>query len=283
MRLKSFSTYGFKSFADKTELTLDKGITAVVGPNGSGKSNISDAVRWVLGEQSTKSLRGAKMEDVIFSGTGERRPQGFAEVTLRLDNTDGALNSPEPEVAVTRRYYRSGDSAYIINGKTVRLKDVNELFMDTGLGRDGYSMVGQGKIEEMVSAKSDNRRDMFEEAAGISHYRYRRAEALKRLTQTEENLVRLRDIVAELEGRIGPLERQSKKAQQFLVYAAERKELEIGLWLELMKRGAEQIRELRGKLGVAQSQYDIAGQVLQKLSADIEQAAENTRLINVRA
>lgn len=283
MYLKALEMQGFKSFPDKTVLTFGKGVTAVVGPNGSGKSNISDAVRWVLGEQSTKSLRGAKMEDVIFSGTGERRPQGFAEVTLRLDNTDGALNSPEPEVAVTRRYYRSGDSAYIINGKTVRLKDVNELFMDTGLGRDGYSMVGQGKIEEMVSAKSDNRRDMFEEAAGISHYRYRRAEALKRLTQTEENLVRLRDIVTELEGRIGPLERQSKKAQQFLVYAAERKELEIGLWLELMKRGAEQIRELRGKLGVAQSQYDIAGQVLQKLSADIEQAAENTRLINVRA
>ena len=283
MYLKALEMQGFKSFPDKTVLTFGKGVTAVVGPNGSGKSNISDAVRWVLGEQSTKSLRGSKMEDVIFSGTGERRPQGFAEVTLRLDNTDGALNSPEPEVAVTRRYYRSGDSAYIINGKTVRLKDVNELFMDTGLGRDGYSMVGQGKIEEMVSAKSDNRRDMFEEAAGISHYRYRRAEAIKRLEQTEENLVRLRDIVTELEGRIGPLERQSKKAQQFLVYAAERKELEIGLWLELLKRGAEQIRELRGKLGVAQSQYDIAGQTVQKLSAEIENAAETTRKINVRA
>lgn len=283
MYLKALEMQGFKSFPDKTVLTFGKGVTAVVGPNGSGKSNISDAVRWVLGEQSTKSLRGSKMEDVIFSGTGERRPQGFAEVTLRLDNTDGALNSPEPEVAVTRRYYRSGDSAYIINGKTVRLKDVNELFMDTGLGRDGYSMVGQGKIEEMVSAKSDNRRDMFEEAAGISHYRYRRAEAIKRLEQTEENLVRLRDIVTELEGRIGPLEKQSKKAQQFLVYAAERKELEIGLWLELMKRGAEQIRELRGKLGVAQSQYDLAGQTLQKLSAEIEGAAEKTRAVNVRA
>ena len=283
MYLKALEMHGFKSFPDKTVLTFGKGVTAVVGPNGSGKSNISDAVRWVLGEQSTKSLRGSKMEDVIFSGTGERRPQGFAEVTLRLDNTDGALNSSESEVAVTRRYYRSGDSAYIINGKTVRLKDVNELFMDTGLGRDGYSMVGQGKIEEMVSAKSDNRRDMFEEAAGISHYRYRRAEAIKRLEQTEENLVRLRDIVTELEDRIGPLERQSKKAQQFLVYAAQRKELEIGLWLELMKRGSEQIRELRGKLGVAQSQYDLAGQTLQKLSADIEDAAETTRRINVRA
>lgn len=283
MYLKALEMQGFKSFPDKTVLSFGKGVTAVVGPNGSGKSNISDAVRWVLGEQSTKSLRGSKMEDVIFSGTGERRPQGFAEVTLRLDNTDGALNSPEPEVAVTRRYYRSGDSAYIINGKTVRLKDVNELFMDTGLGRDGYSMVGQGKIEEMVSAKSDNRRDMFEEAAGISHYRYRRAEAVKRLEQTEENLVRLRDIVAELEGRIGPLEKQSKKAQQFLVYAAERKELEIGLWLELMKRGAEQIRELRGKIGVAQSQYDLAGQTLQNLSAEIENAAEKTRDINIRA
>ncbi len=282
MYLKALEMQGFKSFPDKTVLTFGNGVTAVVGPNGSGKSNISDAVRWVLGEQSTKSLRGSKMEDVIFSGTGERRPQGFAEVTLRLDNTDGSLNSPEPEVAVTRRYYRSGDSSYIINGKTVRLKDVNELFMDTGLGRDGYSMVGQGKIEEMVSNKSENRRDMFEEAAGISHYRYRRADAIKRLEQTEENLVRLRDIVTELEGRIGPLERQSKKAQQFLVYAAERKDIEIGLWLELMKKGAEQIRELRGKLGVAQSQYDSAGQEIEKYSAQIESAAETTRSINIR-
>ena len=281
MYLKALEMQGFKSFPDKTVLSFGSGVTAVVGPNGSGKSNISDAVRWVLGEQSTKSLRGSKMEDVIFSGTGERRPQGFAEVTLRLDNTDGALNNPEFEVSVTRRYYRSGESAYLINGKTVRLKDVNELFMDTGLGRDGYSMVGQGKIEEMVSARSENRRDMFEEAAGISHYRYRRADAIKRLDQAEENLVRLRDIVAELASRVGPLERQSQKAQQFLVYAAERKELEIGLWVNTLNRSAEQIREQSNKLSVAQSQYDLTGQILERLSAEIDNAAEGTREVNV--
>ena len=282
MYLKALEMQGFKSFPDKTVLEFGKGVTGVVGPNGSGKSNISDAVRWVLGEQSTKSLRGSKMEDVIFSGTKERRPQGFAEVTLRLDNSDGSLNNPEREVAVTRRYYRSGESAYVINGQTVRLKDVHELFMDTGLGRDGYSMVGQGKIEEMVSARSENRRDMFEEAAGISHYRYRRADAIKRLDQSEENLVRLRDIVAELKSRVGPLEKQSQKAQQFLVYAAERKELEIGLWLNVLERSAEQIREQRGKLTVVQNQYDFTGHVLDKLSSDIDAAAEGTRESNVK-
>ncbi|MBQ6067488.1 MAG: chromosome segregation protein SMC [Clostridia bacterium] len=281
MYLKALEMQGFKSFPDKTVLSFGDGVTAVVGPNGSGKSNIADAVRWVLGEQSTKSLRGQKMEDVIFSGTGERRPQGFAEVTLRLDNADGALNNPEFEVTVTRRYYRSGESVYMINGKPVRLKDVNELFMDTGLGRDGYSMVGQGKIEEMVSARSENRRDMFEEAAGISHYRYRRADAIKRLDQAEENLVRLRDIVAELASRVGPLEKQSQKAQQFLVYAAERKELEIGLWVHTLNKSVEQIREQNNRLSVAQSQYDVTGQILEKLSADIDDAAEGTREINV--
>lgn len=173
MILKSLEMQGFKSFPDKTVLTFDKGITCVVGPNGSGKSNVSDAVRWVLGEQSTKSLRGSKMEDVVFSGTGVRRAQGFAEVTLRLDNSDRSLSLDEDEVAVTRRYYRSGEGEYRINGNAVRLKDIHELFMDTGLGRDGYSIVSQGKIADMISAKSGERREMFEEAAGISHYRYR--------------------------------------------------------------------------------------------------------------
>lgn len=281
MYLKALEMQGFKSFPDRTVLEFGKGVTAVVGPNGSGKSNISDAVRWVLGEQSTKNLRGAKMEDVIFSGTGERRAQGFAEVTLRLDNSDGALNSPENEVAVTRRYYRSGESAYMINSKAVRLKDVHELFMDTGLGRDGYSLVGQGRIEEMVSAKSENRRDMLEEAAGISHFRYRRADAVKRLGQTEENLVRLRDIVSELEARVGPLEKQSRRAQQFLVYAGERKELEIGLWARTLQRSAQQIREQSNRLSVARNQYDMTGHILEKLSADIDAAANGTRDINI--
>ena len=173
MFLKSIEIQGFKSFADKTVLKFGKGVTAVVGPNGSGKSNISDAVRWVLGEQSTKNLRGQSMEDVIFSGTADRRPHGFAEVTLVMDNKDRSLNFDNDEVAVTRRYYRSHESEYLINKAVVRLKDVHELFMDTGLGRDGYSMIGQGKIDTIVRSKSDERRDIFEEASGISRYRYR--------------------------------------------------------------------------------------------------------------
>lgn len=281
MYLKSLEIQGFKSFPDKTVLQFGSGITGVVGPNGSGKSNISDAVRWVLGEQSTKSLRGSKMEDVIFSGTGARKAQGFAEVTLKLDNADGLLSNPEKEVTVTRRYYRSGESAYLINGKTARLRDVNELFMDTGLGRDGYSLVGQGRIEEMVSAKSENRREMFEEAAGISHYRYRRNDANKRLAQTEENLVRLRDIVSELKSRVGPLEKQSIKAQEFLKLSAERKELEIGLWLRTLETSAEKIREQVNKLSVVKAQYDQTGLDLQNLNAEIENAGESIREINV--
>ena len=216
MYLKSLEMQGFKSFPEKTKLEFGKGMTAVVGPNGSGKSNIADAVKWVLGEQSTKSLRGSKMEDVVFSGTKDRRAQGFAEVTLRLDNTTRQLNKDTDEIAVTRRFYRSGESEYKINGESVRLRDIHELFMDTGLGRDGYSMVSQGKIEDMVSAKSEDRREMFEEAAGISHYRYRRADALKRLSQAEENLLRLRDILTSLEERVGPLENRVKKHRNSL-------------------------------------------------------------------
>lgn len=195
MYLKSLELQGFKSFPDKVKLTFDKGLTAVVGPNGSGKSNIGDSIRWVLGEQSTKTLRGNKMEDVIFSGTVARKPVGFAMVTLTLDNSDRALNSDENEVSVTRKLYRSGESEYRINGKGVRLKDINELFMDTGLGRDGYSIIGQGRIAEIVSAKSNERRDIFEEAAGISKFRYRKTEAERKLTAAQENLLRLNDIV----------------------------------------------------------------------------------------
>ena len=212
MILKTLEMQGFKSFPDKTVLDFGRGITAVVGPNGSGKSNISDAVRWVLGEQSTKTLRGSRMEDVIFGGTSQRKALGYAEVTLRLDNSDKGLNNDSDEVAVTRRYYRSGESEYKINGEVCRLRDIHELFMDTGLGRDGYSMVGQGRIADLVSARSSQRRDMLEEAAGISHFRYRRADANRRLDQAEENLVRLRDILSELESRIGPLKTQSEKA-----------------------------------------------------------------------
>ena len=213
MYLKSLEIQGFKSFPDKISLTFDKGLTAVVGPNGSGKSNIGDSVRWVLGEQSTKTLRGNKMEDVIFSGTVARKPMGFAAVTLNIDNSDKTLADMEDEVAITRKLYRSGESEYMINGRQCRLKDINELFMDTGLGRDGYSIIGQGRIAEIVGAKSNERRDIFEEAAGISKFRYKKLEAERKLTAAQENLLRLTDILSELEGRVEPLRIQSEKAQ----------------------------------------------------------------------
>ena len=273
---------GFKSFPDKTVLEFNKGITAVVGPNGSGKSNISDAVRWVLGEQSTKTLRGSKMEDVIFSGTDVRKAKGFAEVTLRLDNTDRSLNKDSDEVSVTRRYYRSGDSEYLVNGESARLRDVNELFMDTGLGRDGYSIVGQGKIADMVSPKASERRDMLEEAAGISHFRYKRGDAIKRLAQAEENLVRLRDILSELESRVGPLKAQSEKAQKFIVLAGERKNLEIGIWLNTIDKTGEKMRDQEHKIEIAEASHKEAQDELSKIGEMIDKAADGTRDINIK-
>lgn len=281
MILKSLEMQGFKSFPDKTVLRFDRGMTAVVGPNGSGKSNISDAIRWVLGEQSTKNLRGAKMEDVIFGGTAKRRALGFAEVTLRLDNTDRALDIDEDEVAVTRRFYRSGESEYGLNGETVRLKDIHELFMDTGLGRDGYSMVSQGKVAGMVSNRSSQRREMLEEAAGISHYRYRRADAMKRLSQAEENLVRLRDILSELEGRVGPLKVQSEKAQKFLVLAEDKKQLEIGLWLKNIDSLTEKLKDQDRKITVAAAQYQSVEKALEDLENEMEESIEATRNVTI--
>ena len=282
MVLKSLEMHGFKSFPDKTVLKFDRGMTAIVGPNGSGKSNISDAVRWVLGEQSTRNLRGAKMEDVIFGGTKKRRALGYAEVTLRLDNTDRSLPMDSDEVAVTRRYYRSGEGEYKLNGKTVRLRDINELFMDTGLGRDGYSMVSQGKIADMVSNKSSQRREMLEEAAGISHFRYRRADAMRRLDQAEDNLVRLRDILAELESRVGPLKVQSEKAQKFLVLAGEKKELEIGLWLRRLDDLKEKLKEQEHKIDLATAQYSEAEANLETMEDAIEKAMARSRDITIQ-
>ena len=282
MFLKALEMQGFKSFPDKTVLEFNKGITAVVGPNGSGKSNISDAVRWVLGEQSTKNLRGSKMEDVIFDGTDIRKAKGFAEVTLRLDNKDRALQNDSDEVSITRRYYRSGDSEYLINGESSRLRDINELFMDTGLGRDGYSIVGQGKIADMVSSKTGERRDMLEEAAGISHFRYRRADATKRLNQAEENLVRLRDILTELESRIGPLKTQSEKAQKFIVLADERKNLEIGIWLNTIDKTNERLREQEHKISTAEVNYKQAEEELASIEEKIDAASQGVRDINIQ-
>ncbi|MBR5164612.1 MAG: chromosome segregation protein SMC [Ruminococcus sp.] len=256
MYLKSLEIQGFKSFPDKISLTFDKGLTAVVGPNGSGKSNIGDSVRWVLGEQSTKTLRGNKMEDVIFSGTVARKPMGFAAVTLNIDNTDRTLADMEDEVAVTRKLYRSGESEYLINGRPCRLKDINELFMDTGLGRDGYSIIGQGRIAEIVGAKSSERRDIFEEAAGISKFRYKKLEAERKLTAAHENMLRLTDILAELEGRVEPLRIQSEKAEKFIKLAEVRKRLEISVWIARLDELKEKLIKLDEKILVSKGEYE---------------------------
>ena len=271
MLLSSIQIQGFKSFADKTVLKFGRGITAVVGPNGSGKSNISDAVRWVLGEQSTKSLRGQSMEDVIFGGTDNRRPHGFCEVTLNIDNADRTLNFDNDFVSITRRFYRSHESEYLINNVSVRLKDVHELFMDTGLGRDGYSMIGQGKIDNIISTKSDERRDIFEEASGISKYRYRKTEAERKLTAAEDNLLRLKDILDELEARVGPLEEQSKKAEKFLTLAEEKKQLEIGLWLYTLNNSKDALRAQESKIATAQMQYKEIEEALNEFDTKSEQ------------
>ena len=230
MYLKRLEMYGFKSFADKTVLDFKPGITTVIGPNGSGKSNISDCIRWVLGEQSMKSLRGSKSEDIIFAGTQNRKSLGYAEASIVFDNSDGKLPIEYQEVTVTRRIYRSGESGYYINKTPCRLKDIQELFMDTGIGKDGYSIIGQGKIDEILSNKSEDRRHIFEEAAGIVKYRTRKQESEKKLEQTKLNLLRINDIISEIEVNIDSLKIQSEKAKKFLSLRDELKSIEIGLF-----------------------------------------------------
>jgi chromosome segregation protein len=265
MLVRSLEIQGFKTFPDKTVLQFHDGITAVVGPNGSGKSNISDAVRWVLGEQNVRTLRCTKMEDVIFNGTPQRKPLGYAEVTLNIDNRSRRIPFDKDDVSVTRRYYRSGESEYLLNKVSVRLRDINELFMDTGLGRDGYSIIGQGKIDAIVSAKSEDRREIFEEAAGISRYRYRKEDSERKLDAAEENLVRLRDILAELESRVGPLKEQSGKAEKFLNYSAEKKSLEIALWLRQLDQSAAVLHQYDDKITLARTQQESAQRELAAL------------------
>lgn len=283
MLLKSLELQGFKTFPDKTKLTFEDGISAVVGPNGSGKSNISDAMRWVLGEQSAKSLRCVKMEDVIFSGTPSRKAQGFAEVTLTIDNTSRHLQYDGDTVAITRRYYRSGDSEYLINKATVRLKDIHELFMDTGLGRDGYSMIGQGKIDSIISAKSEERREIFEEAAGISRFRYRKEESERKLAKAEENLVRLQDILGELKDRVGPLQLQAEKAKEYLTLYEEKRQLEIGLWLYTLNQSGKILQEHESKITIARNQHDAAVAEAEALDREIEQVFQQTNLCLAKA
>ena len=257
MVFKELEIQGFKSFPDKVKITFDAGVTGVVGPNGSGKSNLSDAVRWVLGETSSRQLRAAgKMEDVIFGGTRRRGAMGFASVRLTLDNASHTFDVDADEVTIGRKYYRSGDSEYTINGQVCRLKDVYELLLDTGIGRDGYSVIGQGRIAEIVAAKSSERREIFEEACGIAKYRYRKTEAERRLAAAGENLERLRDILGELESRVGPLEKESAKAEKFLELAAKRKTLEVTLCTDGVHRAREAVRQQVRDYETAQADYE---------------------------
>ena len=257
MVFKELEIQGFKSFPDKVKITFDAGVTGVVGPNGSGKSNLSDAVRWVLGETSSRQLRAAgKMEDVIFGGTRRRGAMGFASVRLTLDNASHTFDVDADEVTIGRKYYRSGDSEYTINGQVCRLRDVYELLLDTGIGRDGYSVIGQGRIAEIVAAKSSERREIFEEACGIAKYRYRKTEAERRLAAAGENLERLRDILGELESRVGPLEKESAKAEKFLELAAQRKTLEVTLWTDGVHRAREAVRQQVRDYETAQADYE---------------------------
>ena len=232
MYLKSLEMQGFKSFPDKTKLTFEHGATVIVGPNGSGKSNISDAMRWVLGEISSKSLRGSKMEDVIFGGADSRKPMGFAEVSVTFDNTDteNRLDAPYDEVIVTRRYYRSGESEYFINKRAVRLRDIYELFMNTGIGREGYSIIGQGKIAEIISRKSEDRRSIFEDASGIAKFRHKKTESERKLAQTEDNMTRINDIFVEISAQVGPLEKEAEKAKRAIELLETKKKVDVQLW-----------------------------------------------------
>ena len=263
MYLKSLELQGFKSFPDKTLIRFGDDITAIVGPNGSGKSNISDAILWVMGEQSSKTLRGAKMEDVIFGGTQKRGSVGFAEATLTLDNTDRALPYDADEVMVTRRYYRSGDGEYYINRKSARLRDIHEMFMDTGMGREGYSNVGQGRIDEILSLKSADRREIFEEAAGISKYRHRKEETERKLAHTEDNLLRIGDKVSELELQLEPLKIQSEKAKKYLELKEELKGVEVAVWLDTLEK-------LSAAAKKAEEDYASASFVLQQAHEDLD-------------
>ena len=283
MYLKALEIQGFKSFPDKTVLNFGEDITAIVGPNGSGKSNIADAIRWVMGEQNSRQLRGNRMEDVIFGGTEKRGPMGFAQVTLVIDNTEHIFNRDEAEVAVTRRYNRSGESEYYINRQSVRLKDVNELFMDTGMGREGYSIIGQGKIDEILSVKSGERREIFEEAAGISKFRHRKEEAERKLERTEENLVRINDKIAELELQVEPLRQQAETAKKYLILRDELRLLEISVWLENLQNLKTAALKLRTDVETAHADKESAKAALDAVYAAAEECGQRVQENDVAA
>ncbi len=274
MYLKKLEMQGFKSFADKTVLEFMPGITTVIGPNGSGKSNISDAIRWVLGEQSMKSLRGEKSEDVIFAGTQNRRSLGFAEVSLVFDNEDNKLPVEFMEVIVTRKLYRSGEVQYFINKTPCRLKDIRELFMDTGIGKDGYSIIGQGRIDEILSNKSEDRRNIFEEAAGIVKYKTRKVEAEKKLERTKINLLRINDILQEIEQNLEPLKAQAEKAKAFLDLREELKNVEVGLFLYNIKTYKESLEKIINDEEILQNQNEDENKKINQLN-DFKQSLKD--------
>ena len=286
MYLKRLELQGFKSFADKTVLEFMPGITAVIGPNGSGKSNISDAIRWVLGEQSMKSLRGSKSEDIIFAGTQNRKSLGFAEASLVFNNDDGKLPIEYAEVTITRRIYRTGETGYYINRTPCRLKDILELFMDTGIGKDGYSIIGQGKIDEILSNKSEDRRHIFEEAAGIVKYKVRKEESEKKLEQTKVNLIRINDILAEIEANLEPLKEKADKAKKFLNLKEELKNIEIGLFVQKIENNKEKLKELLESKEIFENQQleeqnkqDEMQKIKENLKIEIEKLSETIEKI----
>ena len=285
MKLKRLEIQGFKSFADKTEIVFEQGTTAIVGPNGSGKSNISDAVRWVLGEQSAKQLRGARMEDVIFGGTEKRKPLSWCEVSLLFDNEDRALAMDCAEVMLTRRVWRSGESEYYLNRAACRLKDITELFRDTGIGKEGYSLIGQGRIEEILSSKSDDRREVFEEAAGIVTYRVRKEEAERRMENTRQNLERVEDILGELQNQLEPLEKQAEDARKYLALRDSLRDLELNAFLlqhdRLHERIAvleEAIAALDAQMAEAEPRVQALGEEREKLNARADALAQDCLL-----
>ncbi|MBO5426637.1 MAG: AAA family ATPase, partial [Lachnospiraceae bacterium] len=287
MYLKSIEVNGFKSFANKINFKFNNGITGIVGPNGSGKSNVGDAVRWVLGEQSAKQLRGSKMEDVIFSGTELRKPQGSAYVAITLDNSDHKLPIDFNEVTVARRVYRSGESEYLINGVVSRLKDVNALFFDTGIGKEGYSIIGQGQIERILSGKPEERRELFDEAAGIVKYKKNKAATEKSLEQERQNLSRVNDILGELEKQVGPLKEQSETARKYLIFKDELKKLDINAFLLDVDNTKEQLSEYENKLNIVEEdstrlreEFDKAKEEYEKIEAELE--AYNQRIDDIK-
>ena len=280
MYLKSIEVQGFKSFANKIKFEFHNGITGIVGPNGSGKSNVADAVRWVLGEQRVKQLRGGNMQDVIFSGTENRKPLSYASVAITLDNSDHKLPVDYEEVTIARKLYRSGESEYLINGRACRLKDVNELFYDTGIGKEGYSIIGQGQIDKILSGKPDERRELFDEAAGIVKFKRRKSMSVKKLEDERQNLVRVNDILSELEKQVGPLERQSEKAREYLKRKEELKTYDINMFLLEMERIRDQIRNLDEKLRITKGELEEATSKYADTKTEYESIEEQVEVID---